>query len=155
MTYTIDNIQLYNYTNMSTEIATENNTNTNTNTTQVARHVGQVKWFNSKAGYGFITMKNESNEDVDIFTHYSTVKVVDSQYKYLVQGEYVEFELTESTNENHKFQAFDVTGIQNGKLMCETRQQYRNQSRSTKDTNGNNENTGFTKVVRRRNAKKQ
>lgn len=145
--YTVDNTQLYNYTKMSTETATENNT------TPAVRHVGQVKWFNSKAGYGFITMKNESNEDVDIFTHYSTVKVVDSQYKYLVQGEYVEFELAESTNENHKFQAFNVTGIQNGKLMCETRQQNRNQSRTTKDANG--EKGGFTKVVRKRNAKKQ
>jgi CspA family cold shock protein len=134
---------------MSTETATENNT------TPAVRHLGQVKWFNSKAGYGFITMKNESNEDVDIFTHYSTVKVVDSQYKYLVQGEYVEFELAESTNENHKFQAFNVTGIQNGKLMCETRQQNRNQSRPHKDPCANSENAGFTKVVRRRNAKKQ
>jgi cold shock protein len=138
---------------MSTETATENNTTTST--TPAVRHLGQVKWFNSKAGYGFITMKNESDEDVDIFTHYSTVKVVDSQYKYLVQGEYVEFELAESTNENHKFQAFNVTGIQNGKLMCETRQQNRNQSRPLKDPSANSENTGFTKVVRRRNAKKQ
>ena len=135
---------------MSTETATENNT------TPAVRHRGQVKWFNSKAGYGFITMKNESNEDVDIFTHYSTVKVIDSQYKYLVQGEYVEFELAESTNENHKFQAFNVTGIQNGKLMCETRQQNRNQSRTTKDSkDANGEKGGFTKVVRKRNAKKQ
>ena len=89
---------------MSTETETENTTTTST-TPGAVRHLGQVKWFNSKAGYGFITMKNESNEDVDIFTHYSTVKVIDSQYKYLVQGEYVEFELAESTNENHKFQA--------------------------------------------------
>ena len=147
---TLDNYTLYNYTKMSTETVTENNT------TPAVRHLGQVKWFNSKAGYGFITMKNESDEDVDIFTHYSTVKVIDSQYKYLVQGEYVEFELAESTNENHKFQAFNVTGIQNGKLMCETRQQNRNQSRTTKDSkDANGEQGGFTKVVRKRNAKKQ
>lgn len=129
---------------MSTETAT---TETTIPTAPAVRHVGQVKWFNSKAGYGFITMKNESNEDVDIFTHYSTVKVVDSQYKYLVQGEYVEFELTESTNENHKYQATSVTGIQNGKLMCETRQQNRSQSRSNSD-NADTDKGGFTKVVR-------
>lgn len=129
---------------MSTETAT---TETTIPTTPAVRHVGQVKWFNSKAGYGFITMKNESNEDVDIFTHYSTVKVVDSQYKYLVQGEYVEFELTESTNENHKYQATNVTGIQNGKLMCETRQQNRTQSRTDK-VNADTDKGGFTKVVR-------
>lgn len=129
---------------MSTETAT---IETTIPTTPAVRHVGQVKWFNSKAGYGFITMKNESNEDVDIFTHYSTVKVVDSQYKYLVQGEYVEFELTESTNENHKYQATNVTGIQNGKLMCETRQQNRTQSRTDK-VNDDTDKGGFTKVVR-------
>ena len=130
---------------MSTETAAT--TETTIPTTPAVRHVGQVKWFNSKAGYGFITMKNESNEDVDIFTHYSTVKVVDSQYKYLVQGEYVEFELTESTNENHKYQATNVTGIQNGKLMCETRQQNRTQSRTDK-VNADTDKGGFTKVVR-------
>jgi cold shock CspA family protein len=131
---------------MSTETATTETSIPNT-TEPTVRHVGQVKWFNSKAGYGFITMKNESNEDVDIFTHYSTVKVVDSQYKYLVQGEYVEFELTESTNENHKYQATNVTGIQNGKLMCETRQQNRSQSRTDK-VNADTDKGGFTKVVR-------
>ena len=83
------------------------------------RHVGQVKWFNNKAGYGFITM---SGSNTDIFIHYSTVKVDDSQYKYLIQGEYVEFELCNSANEAHEFQATNVTGIQGGKLMCETRQ---------------------------------
>ena len=141
---------------MSTETATETTTTTITeSTTPVVRHVGQVKWFNSKAGYGFITMKNESGDDIDIFTHYSTVQVVDSQYKYLVQGEYVEFELTESTNENHKFQATNVTGIKNGKLMCETRQQYRNQPRSDKSKSDGDDKSGFTKVVRRRNTKKQ
>jgi cold shock CspA family protein len=95
------------------------------NTTTGNRQVGQVKWFNNKAGYGFITMKGEDGNDCDIFTHYSTVQVTDTQYKYLVQGEYVEFELIESTNDNHKYQATNVTGIKGGKLMCETRQQNR------------------------------
>jgi cold shock CspA family protein len=116
------------------------------------RHIGQVKWFNNKAGYGFITMKDESGKESDIFTHYSTVKVGDSQYKYLVQGEYVEFELTESTNKNHKFQATNITGIQNGKLMCETRQSSRNTVRNTnlRTTPEEDNNAGFTKVVKRR-----
>jgi CspA family cold shock protein len=83
--------------------------------------LGSVKWFNNKAGYGFITMK-ENDIEKDIFTHYSTVKVGDTQYKYLVQGEYVEFDLAPSTNTQHEFQAINVTGIQGGKLMCETRQ---------------------------------
>ena len=88
---------------------------------QSKRMLGSVKWFNNKAGYGFITMK-ENDIEKDIFTHYSTVKVGDTQYKYLVQGEYVEFDLAPSTNTQHEFQAINVTGIQGGKLMCETRQ---------------------------------
>ena len=43
------------------------------------------------------------------------------QYKYLVQGEYVNFNLTSSTTESHEFQATNVTGAYGGSLMCETR----------------------------------
>lgn len=89
------------------------------------RQMGQVKWFNNKAGYGFITMTGEDGVQSDIFTHYSTVRVQDTQYKFLVQGEYVEFDLVDSTSENHKFQATNVTGMNGGKLMCETRQMNR------------------------------
>jgi len=69
-----------------------------------------------------IHLIGKDKEDVDIFTHYSTVSVTDSQYKYLVQGEYVEFELSESSNVHHQYQATNVKGINGGKLMCETRQ---------------------------------
>ena len=89
------------------------------------RYIGQVKWFNNKAGYGFITMTDDDNKEKDIFTHYSTVRVGDSQYKYLVQGEYVEFELSSSASDEHEFQSTNVTGINGGKLMCETRQSNR------------------------------
>jgi len=92
------------------------------NTLVSRRYVGQVKWFNNKAGFGFVTMRNDNGEQVDIFTHYSTVCVTDAQYKYLVQGEYVEFDLTESTNTKHAYQAANITGINGGNLMCETRQ---------------------------------
>ena len=90
--------------------------------TSARRYIGQVKWFNNKAGFGFITMRHDTGVEADIFTHYSTVCVTDSQYKYLVQGEYVEFDLTESTNSKHQYQAANITGINGGSLMCETRQ---------------------------------
>lgn len=86
------------------------------------RQVGQVKWFNNKAGYGFITVSDGDNKGKDIFAHYSTISVGDTQYKYLVQGEYVEFDLIASTNESHEFQSVNITGIKGGQLMCETRQ---------------------------------
>jgi cold shock protein len=124
------------------------------NTTTGNRQVGQVKWFNNKAGYGFITMKGEDSTFSDIFTHYSTVQVTDTQYKYLVQGEYVEFELIDSTNENHKYQATNVTGIKGGKLMCETRQQ--NRSTYTPRRHSNRDEEGeFTRVQKKRAPRKK
>ena len=89
------------------------------------RQIGQVKWFNNKAGYGFITVSDGENKGKDIFAHYSTISVGDAQYKYLVQGEYVEFDLIPSTNESHEFQSVNITGIKGGHLMCETRQSVR------------------------------
>lgn len=89
------------------------------------RLVGQVKWFNNKAGYGFITVSDGELASKDIFIHYSSIRVTNSQYKYLVQGEYVEFTLTAPTGDVHEFQASDVSGIKGGALMCETRRQTR------------------------------
>lgn len=84
--------------------------------------IGKVKWFNNKAGYGFITVSAEGDYmGKDIFTHYSAIKVTNSQYKYLVQGEYVQFDLEKSTSGSHEYKAISVTGINGGELMCETR----------------------------------
>lgn len=111
------------------------------------RLTGQVKWFNNKAGYGFITMKSEDGTEQDIFAHYSTVQVEDTQYKYLVQGEYVQFELVDSPSETHQHQATNVTGINGGKLMCETRQQNRPVRRGPSED-------GYTRVRRGRKVKR-
>lgn len=93
-----------------------------TDETSTKRCTGQVKWFNNKAGYGFITMKGDDGEQLDIFAHYSTVHIEQSQYKYLVQGEYVSF-IIEKVDGNDKYshQAKNVKGINSGPLMCETR----------------------------------
>ena len=110
-------------------MSTDNTTNTTTE-----RMIGQVKWFNNKAGYGFITVTGDgSYAGKDIFVHYSTISVGDTQYKYLVQGEYVEFQLSISTNTTHEYQATHISGINGGMLMCETRQSSRNQRRETSD----------------------
>jgi cold shock protein len=85
------------------------------------RITGQVKWFNTKTGYGFITALDGDHTGKDIFTHYSSLRVTDSQYKYLIQGEYVEFMVVKSAQGNHEYQSSDVTGIKCGGLMCETR----------------------------------
>ena len=82
---------------------------------------GQVKWFNSKTGYGFVTLNDGEHAGKDIFTHYSSIQVTDSQYKFLVQGEYVELGLSKPETGDHEFQATNVTGIKGGKIMCEMR----------------------------------
>ena len=89
----------------------------------LSRLTGQVKWFNNKAGYGFITVNVGEHSGKDIFIHYSAIRVVNSQYKFLVQGEYVEFDLVKSTSETHEYQALDISGINGGQLMCEARRQ--------------------------------
>jgi len=101
-------------TEQDTSIATESN-----------RLLGQVKWFNNKAGYGFITVNDGEYSGKDIFIHYSAIRVTNSQYKYLVQGEYVEFNLVKSTNDTHQYQATDISGVKGGVLMCETRRNSR------------------------------
>ena len=56
---------------------------------------GRVKWFNNKAGYGFITITDGDRVGTDVFVHHTRVVVESEQYKYLVQGEYVQFELSD------------------------------------------------------------
>ena len=89
------------------------------------RYTGRVKWFNNKAGYGFVTITDGTKAGIDVFVHHTTIKVDGELYKYLVQGEYVEFSLLSSSSDNHEFQAGDVSGIKGGKLMCETRRDLR------------------------------
>lgn len=100
------------YTTMSTPANVETSTLT-----------GKVKWFNNKAGFGFITVCDGELSSKDIFVHYSSIQVNNSQYKYLVQGEYVDFLLTKPENSTHEYHAVNVCGIKGGSLMCETRRQ--------------------------------
>lgn len=86
------------------------------------RLTGMVKWFNNKSGFGFITVCGDGEfNGKDIFAHYSSIRVTNSQYKYLVQGEYIDFVLSKSENEKHEYHAMDITGVMNGPILCETR----------------------------------
>jgi CspA family cold shock protein len=102
-------------------------------TTSSEKFTGRVKWFNNKAGYGFITVTDGPRTGSDIFVHHSSIKVDAQQYKYLVQGEYTEFSLSSVASSTHEFQAADVSGIKGGKLMCETRYDARSMRTSHKD----------------------
>jgi cold shock CspA family protein len=102
-------------------MSTNDAVTSSTGTTSADRLIGRVKWFNNKAGYGFITVTDGDKSGTDIFAHHSSIGVSNQQYKYLVQGEYVEFALSSTQTGTHEFQSANVCGIKGGKLMCETR----------------------------------
>lgn len=86
---------------------------------QVMSNTGTVKWFNNKAGYGFVTVMGGEHNGKDVFAHYSAIKVANDQFRYLVQGEYVEFIMLNDTSGKHEFVVGSISGIKGGPLMCE------------------------------------
>lgn len=184
--------------NENTSVEVEESNKFLENIFEKIRFVGQVKWFNTKSGYGFITvcgnnfsqnlllhnlssadlMRNSSERSVeetllavdcedkiifgsgdastknvdsvfcgekcileekdknlknsienvlntlkgkDIFVHYSSINAVNSQYKFLLQGEYVEFNILMATEGKYEYHSANVSGINGGTIMCETR----------------------------------
>ena len=100
--------------------------------TATNQDVGKVKWFNNKSGYGFVTFIDSSDfKGKDIFAHHSSLNVKDEIYKYLVQGEYVEFSVQKMDSGNHEYQAMNIKGILQNDLMCETRHKNRDLSKNS------------------------
>lgn len=117
----------------------------------VSEHLtGRVKWFNNKAGYGFITVTDGERSGSDIFVHHSAINVENQQYKYLVQGEYVDFDLIQTESETHEWQASKVAGIKGGKLMCETRRDLKLARNEYKSANQPDEQVAEPKMPRQR-----
>ena len=92
--------------------------------------IGSVKWFNNRKGFGFLTNMDTKDE---VFVHFSGVDVPEGVFKALYEGEYVSY--IESTDDNGKKVAVNVTGVKGGPLLCqnETKRVYL----VTKDENGN------------------
>ena len=116
------------------------------------KFAGCVKWFNMKTGFGFLTVvqgvcENALKVGSEIFVHHSNVKVTEEQYRFLVQGEYVEFDVSNVANGQHSCQAINVTGMFGGKLMCETRNEVRQQRGGHEG--GDDEDDSYVPVLRR------
>ena len=117
------------------------------------KFAGCVKWFNMKTGFGFLTVVqgvcgNDLKVGSEIFVHHSNVKVTEEQYRFLVQGEYVDFDVSNVANGQHSCQAINVTGMFGGKLMCETRNEVR-QQRGGHEGGGDDEDDSYVPVLRR------
>lgn len=89
-------------------------------------YIGQVKWFNNRLGYGFITIMTPGEHDQeDIFVHQQHINPQSSDYRSLQQGEYVSFKLgaadgdTDSQGDGYTNQAINVTGVFGGSLLCD------------------------------------
>ena len=79
--------------------------------------VGNVKWFNSKKGYGFVNVMTPDNENTgkDFFVHFSNITT--DGYMRLFPGEYVSFNLGKS--EEGKTICMDVMGVHGGPLLTD------------------------------------
>ena len=62
---------------------------------------GKVKWFNSKKGYGFITLDEDNQKD--IFLHVTSLEK--SKLRILKENQEIEFEIKE---EKGKLQAVNL-----------------------------------------------
>ena len=80
-------------------------------------HVGRVKWFKPKLGYGFITVKLDDSEK-DVFVHQSNIKMKYCTFRTLRRGEYVALDLKKTDN-TQDGQAVNVSGVFGGPLYCD------------------------------------
>jgi len=82
---------------------------------------GTVKWFNSRKGFGFIT----TEENQDIFVHYTAIKSDQDEFKTIYEGDIVEFEIIDGQKGP---QASDVRVIEKGPRE----QRYQSRGRSNR-----------------------
>ena len=81
----------------------------------VGSELGQVKWFDNKLGYGFVTVLTNDHKDKDIFVHQTNIFPLETEYRTLSKGEYISL----NVSEDGKVQAINVTGVLGGSLRCD------------------------------------
>lgn len=100
-----------------------------------SRHVGCVKWFDNRKGFGFI---NNLSNNSEVFVHHTGLNSKESCFRTLFPGEYIEYHLYHDEQSNRDY-AVNVTGVQGGSLLCENtgtrlsvRRQHENNGNSTR-----------------------
>jgi len=84
---------------------------------KVGEYIGQCKWWSDKHGYGFVTVTSDGEmKGKEIFLHYSGIRPLNSNYRTLKKGEYVNFDITTGPK---GMQGTNVTGIGGGSLICD------------------------------------
>tara|TARA_B110000967_G_C18649106_1_gene442424 strand:+ start:113 stop:475 length:363 start_codon:yes stop_codon:yes gene_type:complete len=81
----------------------------------IGSELGQVKWFDNKLGYGFVTVLTNKHKDTDIFAHQTNVFPLETEYRTLSKGEYISL----NVSEDDKVQAMNITGVLGGSLRCD------------------------------------
>ena len=80
-----------------------------------SRHVGCVKWFDNRKGFGFI---NNLSNNSEVFVHHTGLNSKENCFRTLFPGEYIEYHLYHDDQSNRDY-AVNVTGVQGGSLLCE------------------------------------
>ncbi|MFK0224041.1 cold-shock protein [Streptomyces vinaceus] len=73
---------------------------------------GKVKWFNAEKGYGFIAPDGGKE---DVFVHFSAILGPKEEYKTLVEGEHVTFDVVQDEKRNKGPQAKNVVRTELGR----------------------------------------
>jgi cold shock CspA family protein len=81
----------------------------------VGSELGQVKWFDNKLGYGFITVLTNNHKGTDIFVHQTNISPLETEFRTLMKGEYISL----NVSNDEKVQAINVTGVLGGSLRCD------------------------------------
>lgn len=91
--------------------------------------IGKVKWFNVKAGFGFI---NRNDNGQDVYAHYSAIvnKNPNHRVRSLADGELVQFNITEGSK---GAEASDITGLDGGPVQGSEYARPKAQLRSTSE----------------------
>ena len=82
----------------------------------VGEHLGQVKWFNKKKGYGFITITDGGHQGEDIFCHFSDITT--ENYKIVYPGEFVSCDV-ETKKDDGKLICKNITGVNGYPLLAD------------------------------------